>query len=454
MLRIAQIYFGYGFTGGLLRAASLAWLRKQVGEIVVSVIPSGTGHREIRRNNLEVVLRHLALVGPDSRAGIASRAMLTRSTISRLVGELMDLGLVRETGPPQVQSIGRPATMLELDGRHVLAVGAEVNVDYLAVVVTDLAGRKVYEQRRAHDAIADGPGLGITALAVLCREALSALGSPRSGREPIVAGLTVAVPGLVNAPAREVTLAPNLHWSDVPVAGRLRDLLPLGPVPVSVGNDASLAAMAEYRVGSHAGTPDLIYITGEMGIGGGIIVAGRPLHGVRGFGGEVGHMKLDPDGPVCGCGRRGCWEALIGLHALLRAAFPGDPGHHGAAAGEPPEAKATAVARLARAGDTHVLTALASIGRWVGVGAANLANVFNPQAIILGGYFTLLADWILPPATSAFTEGILAPEAGGCELTTSALGFSAAARGGAIHVADQIISDPTLLDSRRNSPST
>ena len=80
--------------------------------------------------------------------------------------------------------------------------------------------------------------------------------------------------------------------------------------------------------------------------------------------------------------------------------------------------------------------------------AANLANVFNPRAIILGGYFTLLADWILPPAAGALAAGVLAPEAGGCALTTSALGFSAAARGGAIHVADQIISDPALLAGR------
>jgi len=419
-----------------------------VDETVVSVIPSGAGHREIRRNNLEVVLRHLSLAGPDSRASIASRAGLTRSTVSRLVGELMDLGLVRETGPPQAQGIGRPATMLELDGRHILAVGAEVNVDYLAVLVTDLAGRELYEQRRAYDAIADGPGDSITALAGLCREALRALAGPRGRRRPIVAGLTVAVPGLVDAPARAVTLAPNLRWAGVPVAGQLRELLELGPAPVSVGNDASLAAMAEYRVGSHAGTSDLIYITGEMGIGGGIIVAGRPLRGVRGFGGEIGHMKMDPEGPVCGCGRRGCWEALIGLHAMLRLAFPGGPGHHGVAAGDPPEAKAATVARLARAGDTNVLAALAGIGRWVGIGAANLANVFNPRAIILGGYFTLLADWILPPAAGALAEGVLAPEAGGCTLTTSSLGFSAAARGGAIHVTDQIISDPALLDSR------
>lgn len=420
----------------------------QVDETVVSVIPTGTGHREIRRNNLEVVLRHLSLAGPDSRASIASRAGLTRSTISRLVGDLIDLGLVRETGPPQAQGIGRPATMLELDGRHVLAVGAEVNVDYLSVLVTDLAGRRVYEQRRAYDAIANGPGHSITALAGLCREALATLAGPRAGRQPIVAGLTVAVPGLVDVPTRVVTLAPNLRWSGVPVAGRLRELLQLGPALVSVANDASLAAVAEYRVGSHAGTPDLIYITGEVGIGGGIIVAGRPLRGVRGFGGEVGHMKLDPNGPVCGCGRHGCWEALIGLHALLRAAFPGGPGQHGVTASDPPEAKAAAVARLARTGDAHVLTALADIGRWVGIGAANLANVFNPRAIILGGYFTLLADWILPPAAGALAESVLAPDTGGCTLTTSSLGFSAAARGGAIHVADQIISDPAMLDSR------
>src|SRR5205085_11803577 len=130
------------------------------------------------------------------------------------------------------------------------------------------------------DAIADGPGHSITALAGLCREALGTLAGFRGGRQPIVAGLTVAVPGLVDVPARVVTLAPNLRWSGVPVAGRLREVLQLGPAPVSVANDASLAAVAEYRVGSHAGTPDLVYITGEGGRCGGVIVEGRPLRGV------------------------------------------------------------------------------------------------------------------------------------------------------------------------------
>ena len=234
----------------------------------------------------------------------------------------------------------------------------------------------------------------------------------------------------------------------MPAAARLRDLLGLGPVPVSVGNDASLAALAEYRVGGHAGTPDLVYITGEVGIGGGVVVAGRPLSGVLGFGGEIGHMQVDPGGPVCGCGRRGCWESLIGLHALLRTVFPDGAQRHGLAPGDPPEAKAAAVARLAAAGDSRVLSELETIGHWVGAGAASLANVLNPRVIVLGGYFTLLAEWILSPAAAALAAGVLAPDAGGCTLTTSALGFTAAARGAAIHVTDEIVSDPARLDGR------
>ena len=405
-----------------------------------SAIPGGTGHRDVRRNNLEVVLRHLSVVGPDSRASIAERSGLTRSTVSRLVTELIDLGLVRETGAHRAHATGRPATALELDGRHVLAIGAEVNVDYLAVLVTDLAKREIYQRRKAFDAGEAGPERGVTELAALCRQALDTLAERPHPRPTVVAGLTVAVPGLVDVHAGTVLFAPNLRWTDFPAASRLRELLALGPAPVSIGNDANLAAMAEYHVGVHAGVPDLVYITGEVGIGGGVVVEGNPLLGARGLGGEVGHMKLDPNGPECGCGRRGCWEAMIGLRAVLRALDQRDEDDR-----QPPEAKVAVIANQARAGDPSTLNVLADVGRWIGIGAANLVNIFNPSAIILGGYFTILGDWILPSATRTLAEGTLAHNAGGCVLTTSSLGFTAAARGGAIHAAEQIVSRPTLL---------
>ncbi len=414
-----------------------------------SVIPKRAGHNDIRRNNLELVLRHLSAVGADSRAGIAARAGLTRATVSRLVAELIDLGLVREIGQDRDGRAGRPGIVLEL-GAGVLAIGMEVNVDYLSVLVIDLAGRQVLSERQAFDA-AVGPEACLTALAELYRRTRRRLTARRGRPAPLVAGVTVAVPGLVDVTAGVVAEAPNLHWRDVAVAEPLARMLRLGGAggmggmggmggpPIHVGNDANLAAIAEYRAGDWAGTPNLVYITGEVGIGGGIIVGGQPLLGTRGYGGEVGHMNVMPDGPLCGCGRRGCWEACIGLNALLSSARQHPRGD------VPPEGKIEPIVKRARAGDERTLAVLHELGRWIGVGAANLSNLFDPQVIILGGYFAHLGDWILPVAQEALEAGTLARTGEHLRLATSTLGFTAAAQGGALHAIERVMSDPTAL---------
>jgi predicted NBD/HSP70 family sugar kinase len=405
-------------------------------------IPARADHSDVRRNNLELVLRHLNAVGSDSRAGIAARGRLTRATVSRLVGELIELGLVREAGRDGGGRPGRPGTRLELDGQHVLAVGAEVNVDYVSLLAIDFAGREVLRRRRAFDAMLAGPRASIAALAELCATAVDDLTASRRKRATIVAGLTVAIPGLVDVAAGVVANAPNLRWRDLPVAALVRQGLGLNRAPVQVGNDANLAAIAEYRIGVAAGTPNLVYITGEVGIGGGIIVGGQPLLGTSGYGGEIGHMSIDPEGPRCACGRRGCWEAYIGLNALMKHVRSNPP------QGAPPEAKVEPVARRARAGDRDTLAVLEELGRRIGIGAANIANVVDPQVIILGGYFVDLAQWILPAAKQALAAGTIAPNAEGPRLITSTLGFAAAARGGAIDAMNAVMSNPTMLLAR------
>jgi predicted NBD/HSP70 family sugar kinase len=421
-------------------------------------IPARAGHTDIRRYNLEVVLRHLWAAETASRAGIAARAGLTRATVSRLVAELIDLGLVNETGMAADQGQGRPATQLAVTGRHVLAIGAEINVDYLAVLAVDLANREVYAQRRAFDAHRAGPASSVRALAQMCDACLAAVPATLGGRGRVVAGLGLAIPGLIDEARAMVGCAPNLSWDDFPVLPELgRELREQAGV-ITIGNDANRAAIAEYRVGSHAGTQNLVYVTGEVGIGGGMIVQGKPLLGSRGYGGEIGHMTLDPDGPACGCGRRGCWESYVGLNALLRAAgtMPGSAGAPpGSADGPPgsPEDKIMSIVTAAGSGDRRILAALAELGRYLGIGAANIAKIVNPEVIILGGYFTALAEWILPPARESLLAGLLAPRSAGCELTTSNLGFMAAARGAAIDILDKVITDPhQLLTSRRRSP--
>lgn len=395
----------------------------------------------VRRTNLSLVLRLLRSAGPRSRADVAAETGLTKATVSSLVADLIDRGLVREVGPTTAQGLGRPATLLELDGRRVAALGLEVNVGFVEVLATDLAGRQVFHRTRAVRPTASR-GLGTLRVAMdLAEEALTTV-APAC---PTVAGITVALPGLVDLGARSLTLAPNLHWHDLDVRRQLVDRLGR-VVPITVDNDANLSALAEYRMGEFAGVRHLVAIAGQTGVGAGIIVDGRLLRGSRGFAGEVGHIKMADDGPACGCGRTGCLESLVGLRALLTDAVPDQAAALLKDTSKGPEARLAPVVARAEAGDPATLDALQRCGRWLGAALAVLVDVLNPEVIVLGGFYGPIAEWILPPAEQAMRAGSIAPDAGGCRLAASTLGFSTAALGGAIHAAQRVFDDPFLVE--------
>jgi predicted NBD/HSP70 family sugar kinase len=261
-------------------------------------------------------------------------------------------------------------------------------------------------------------------------------------------GMTLAIPALVDVDAGAVAFAPNLHWRQVNVVRGMVDRLStrtgVRPAfPIKVDNDANLAALGEFAMGGIAGTPDLVYLTGETGVGGGVIVGGRLLRGAGGFSGEIGHIPLDPAGHVCGCGRRGCWETMVGLAGLFRmAADAHDP------VWDPSldlDQRLDMVHRRAEAGDARTLGALTKVGTALGLGASVLVNVFNPRALVLGGYFASLGRFLLGPMMAELRARVIAPDIGGCRVELSRLGFAAAARGGA-HVAfEAVLDDPTVV---------
>ena len=389
--------------------------------------PQPADFADVRATNLAVVLRHLRISSPCSRADIAAATGLNKATVSSLVTDLIERRLVREVGMTE-NRIGRPAVMLVLDGSPYAAIGLEVNADYLTAVALDVGGERLLSWRRSFAGASAAPGPAIASLAALAKRAIAKM----AHEERRVLGLTVGVPGLVD-PDGVVELAPNLGWRQVDQRKSLLSALNEPAYPLLVENDANLAVLAEQRFGGQDGTADLVYLAGGAGIGAGIICDGRLLRGSRGFAGEFGHLPIDPSGPLCGCGRHGCVESLAGLGALIRRALPEAtvlPSEFGPQVDE--------IHRLAKAGDARVLDALAATGRYLGHGISILTNLINPEYVALGGYFTVLAPWLIPDAERELFARSVAGNGGGTRVVASALDSSAAAAGGATRVLDAI----------------
>ncbi|TDC10420.1 ROK family transcriptional regulator [Nonomuraea longispora] len=383
--------------------------------------PQPADFADVRATNLAVVLRFVREHAPCSRADIAASTGLNKATVSSLIADLIDRRLVRETGLTE-NRVGRPATMLVLDGSPYAAIGVEINVDHVSAVATGLAGERLLTWRRAFSG-GESVNQGMANVGAIIRRVLGRMAK----EERQVLGLAVAVPGLVDVQGT-ARIAPNLGWRDADIGGDLAKALRDPGFPIQVDNDANLAALAEQRFGAHAGASDLICLTGEIGVGAGIILDGRLRRGRLGYSGEIGHVQLDPDGPACHCGRHGCLEVMAGIGAVLRREV------------SPAEVQMEIeeAVRLARAGDAGTLATLDAVGRSLGKGVSILANLLNPEVVVLGGYYVPLAPWLLPAVHDEMGERVIAFEAGGCQVVASTLGHDAAALGGAARVLDSI----------------
>ncbi|HYH91192.1 MAG TPA: ROK family transcriptional regulator [Solirubrobacteraceae bacterium] len=384
--------------------------------------------RSVRRHNLGVVLRHIAARGPRSRAAIAQGTGLNKTTVSSLVGELLDAGLVRETEVQMLGTVGRPALPVEMDGRNVIGLGLEIGVDFLAVRAVDLRG----EERHRERVEVDNRGRGVAAvLDDLGTLAVGVLGRAEAS-ELLVVGAVVALPGLVDSSGR-LLIAPNLGWSGVPVADELVVRFGSPGFPVRVENEANLGALAELWEGAGRRLRDFVYISGELGIGAGIIVGRELFRGTHGFGGELGHTTVDPDGAVCACGNRGCLETRVALGHLLESA------------GLDADAGVDALAERAQARDPRALEALEQAGHWLGVGVASAANLLNPDGVIVGGYLARLGEWLVPGLEAELADRVLSAEWDVPRVLTSALGAEAAVRGAAASALRRVFDDPAVV---------
>ncbi|PZF92180.1 sugar kinase [Micromonospora deserti] len=389
----------------------------------------------LREWNLTLVLDRIAAADrPPSRAELAAETSLTRATVSAVVEDLVTGRLVTEAEPTPRTGAGRPARGLVLAPDGPAGLGLEVNVDYLAVCVVDLTGRIRHHTVHRADLRPVSPAEALGRLAGLAARARA----DAAGQGLTLAGAALAVPGLVDDAGR-VRLAPNLGWRDVAVAALLAGHPPLtahveGVPPLVVDNEANLAALGELHSGP-PGPASFLHISGEVGIGAGIVLDGALFRGARGWSGEIGHMSVRPDGPACRCGGRGCLETYTGQEAILAAAGL-------AGADLPADTATTRLAELAAAGEPAALRALQEAGTALGVAVAGVVNLLDLDTVVLGGGYAPLVPWLRPPVLAEISRRVLTAAWSPVTVRPAVLGAEAAAVGAAGSVVRRILARP------------
>jgi predicted NBD/HSP70 family sugar kinase len=392
--------------------------------------------RDLRDRNLAGVLGAVAgAPQPVSRARVAVLTGLTRTTVSSLVEPLLSSRLLTEVEPAPPSGAGRPAVGLRLSGERVAALGAEVGVDYLAACVRDLTGAVRLRE------VVPGDNRGAPAERTLARSAALAVDLLRRARAQglDVVGGTWAVPGLVDAVRGRVLLAPNLGWSDVDAVDLLAASPGLAGLALDADNEATLAAVAELghpRPDTARGS--LLRVSGEVGIGAGLVLEGRLVRGEHGWSGELGHVTIDPDGPPCRCGATGCLEVYAGQEAILRAA--GRTAAVSTTLGQ--GGGLAALVGAAEEEDPATLAALARAGRALGVAVAAAVNLLDVDAVVLGGVYAPLERWVRPRVEEELAVRVLRARLRPVAVTVSTTGPDAAVLGAAARVLQGVLARP------------
>jgi predicted NBD/HSP70 family sugar kinase len=362
-----------------------------------------TSLRELNRGRVIESLREL---GVASRAEIARSTGLSPATVSTLVGQLVETGLVVDA--PQRLSRrsqgGRPPALITLDPLAGVAIGIDFGKRHLAVAISDLSHEILAERWRTMHEDYDARA-GMDGAVKLVDEALT-----RSGTEPDrVLGVGLGLPGPIHRSTGTVGSSAILPgWTDVRIAEVMSERLAL---PVHVDNDANLGALAELHWGAGHGASTFVYLKMATGIGAGLVIGGRLFHGAGGTAGEIGHTTVDEAGPICRCGNRGCLEMVASAPALAELLRP----TRGEVTGE-------RVVELALEGDPGCRRAIADAGSYAGQAVANLCNLFNPERIVVGGSLGAAGEVLLGPLREAVRRRVIPSAVEDVEIVPGVLG--------------------------------
>ncbi len=360
----------------------------------------------LREFNRGKVLQALRTLGVASRPEVARHTGLSRSTVSTIVAELVEEGLIvgRTNGRRQAAGSGRPPALIALNPSGGMAVGIDFGKRHLSIALADLSHEIVAEERVVLSADYEAEEAMVTA-AKRVERLLTEAATDRSR----VVGVGMGIPGPIHESGLVGSSAILPGWVGAAPQQRMSQLLEL---PVKVGNDASLGALAEYAWGAGRGAGVVVYLKLATGIGSGIVIDGLLFDGVGGTAGEIGHTTIDDEGDICRCGNRGCLETLAGGPAIAELVSR--------SLGE--KLEPDDVIRRAVEGDAGCRRALADAGRHIGVAVANLCNLVNPERIVVGGSVGQAGALLLDPLMESVSLRAIPSAAEDVEIVPGELG--------------------------------
>jgi N-acetylglucosamine repressor len=386
-----------------------------------------------KRINRQLVL-NLIKAGPTSRAEIAAETGLSPATVSNLTVELIDEGLVRETGVVET-SRGRPPVLLRLNSSARFVVGVKVMPTELVAVVTDLDANVVAMRTHTGGVLGGTPEVLIDSLARVVDDTVAEADVRRAD----LLGVGIGLAGIIDSGAGVCRYSPYFGWRDVDLVTPLRERIGLD---VQLANDVDSLTIAEQWFGHGRGFSDVIVVTVGRGIGAGFVLNGRFYGGRTGGVGELAHVPVSPGGPQCGCGNRGCLETLASDVALVEAAQAAISSGRSTTLAGAADLTLGAIVAAADTGDEVARELLADSGRWLGTGVATLLNLLNPQRIIVAGEGVEAGEWRLEPMRRAIEERRFDAIGAETEIIVESAGDATWARGAACVVLGEFFKSP------------
>jgi glucokinase-like ROK family protein len=396
----------------------------------------------VRQINLSLIMYILRTQAPISRASLSQKTQLNKTTVSDLVNELNERGFVRELGM-QSSGTGRPATLLTLNPSAGYIISCEIAVDYLEVLVTNFAPEVIWQVKEPTLPGTSQPAIIERMLALLHQAVQKGLSLTSN-----LLGIAIGVPGMVDHTTGTILFAPNLKWRNVPLLALLEQ--ENFGVPIFVDNEANMAALGEHYFGAAQGYNEILYLSGNIGLGGGFLRNGQLCRGANGVAAEYGHMTIDPQGELCNCGNYGCWETLVSQNGLYKKIISAIQSGEASlltkqVLDHPEDLSVEMIVEAAQAGDPLALRSLERIGHSLGIGIASLLNALNPEIVVLGGLLSVASEFLFPVVNAEIQKRALPWNREFVKVVRAAHGSDAAVKGGIAIVYQSVLSQASAV---------